>query len=70
MREHGYPRLEIQQKEHGELLVRLERFIAAGERRRRPRTDTAMDYLKDWFIRHTLVEDLRYRDFFAKKGVR
>jgi hemerythrin len=67
---HQYPRLSAQKSAHEGLLKMLERFISAGERRARPRASTALDYLKDWLIRHTLLEDLQYRPFFAEKGVR
>jgi hemerythrin len=69
MEKHGYPRLETQRKDHHDLLERLERFAGAEERRTRPRAQTAVDYLKDWLIRHTLIEDLRYREFFEERGV-
>jgi hemerythrin len=70
LEKHRYPRLAAQRKAHAELLSLLERFLEAGERRRRPRASTAVDYLKDWLIRHTLLEDLQYRTFFARKGVK
>jgi hemerythrin-like metal-binding protein len=69
MEKHGYPRLETQRKDHHDLLERLERFAGAEERRTRPRAQTAVDYLKDWLIRHTLIEDLRYREFFEERGI-
>jgi hemerythrin len=70
LEKHGYPRLELQRKDHHDLLERLERFAGAEERRARPRAQTAVDYLKDWLIRHTLIEDLKYRDFFEERGIR
>jgi len=70
MEAHDYSRSEVQRKEHGDLIARLERFAGEGERRARPRAQTAVDYLKDWLIRHVLLEDLRYRDFFNEKGLR
>jgi len=70
MEAHDYSRRDVQRKEHGDLLAQLERFAGEGERRRRPRAQTAVDYLKDWLIRHVLLEDLRYRDFFRQKGLR
>jgi len=65
----GYPRAALQQQEHAALLAKLERFVEAGERRARPRPESAVDYLKDWLISHTLLEDLKYRPFFALKGI-
>jgi hemerythrin len=69
MEKNAYPRIEMQKKAHAELLARLERFVGAGERRARPRAETIVDYLKDWLIRHTLLEDLIYREFFREKGI-
>ena len=70
MKKHGYPRLETQARAHQALLSQLERLVTATERRSRPRPETAVDYLKDWLIRHTLLEDMQYKDFFAGRGVR
>jgi len=70
MKAHAYPRFEMQQRAHHALLDQLERLVNAPERRARPRPETAVDYLKDWLIEHTLLEDLQYKDFFAERGVR
>ena len=70
MESHGYPRHSVQKRAHEMLLRQLERLSAATERRARPRMETAVDYLKDWLISHTLLEDLQYRDFFAARGIR
>ncbi len=69
MESNDYPRLSIQRREHAALLERLTAFVRAGERRVRPRSETIVDYLKDWLIKHTLIEDLQYKEFFAFKGV-
>jgi hemerythrin len=61
LRERGYREVEAQQQEHAALLAILERLVGAGEKRSRPRSATAADYLKDWLIRHILVEDTQYR---------
>ncbi len=70
MESNGYPRLSIQRREHAALMERLNAFVRAGERRMRPRSETIVDYLKDWLIKHTLIEDLQYKGFFALKGIR
>jgi hemerythrin len=63
-----YPRLEVHAREHRALVARLEAFVQAGERRTRPRAETMLDYLKDWLIRHTLLEDLKYAGFLSRTG--
>ncbi|HET6452175.1 MAG TPA: bacteriohemerythrin [Spirochaetia bacterium] len=70
MTENGYSRWDVQKRAHEMLLAQLERLAAATERRARPRTETAVDYLKEWLISHTLLEDLQYRDFFTMRGIR
>jgi hemerythrin-like metal-binding protein len=62
-----YPRLDAQRRAHAELLSLLERFAANDERRSRPRETSIVGYLKDWLIRHMLLEDLPYRPFLAGK---
>jgi hemerythrin len=69
MTAHGYPRSATQARAHQALLAQLERLVNAPERRSRPRQDTAVDYLKDWLIRHTLLEDLQYKEFFTERGI-
>ena len=69
MTAHGYPRSATQARAHQALLAQLERLVNAAERRSRPRQDTAVDYLKDWLIRHTLLEDLQYKEFFTERGI-
>jgi hemerythrin len=61
-----YARLETQAREHRGLVARLETFVRAGERRARPRAESMVDYLKDWLIRHTLLEDLKYKSFLSR----
>jgi hemerythrin len=70
MERNAYPRLAAQRAEHADLLERLRLFLGAEEHRTRPRAESMVGYLKDWLIRHTLMEDLKYRDFFAEKGIR
>ena len=60
----------MQKRAHEALLGQLERLVNAAERRARPRSETTVDYLKDWLIKHTLLEDLQYKEFFARRGVR
>jgi hemerythrin len=70
MESHSYPRFDMHKSAHTALLGQLERLVNATERRARPRSETAVDYLKDWLIRHTLLEDMQYKEFFAQRGVR
>jgi hemerythrin len=69
MKTQRYPRFEVQAQAHRVLLSQLEMLVNAAERRSRPRSETAVDYLKDWLIKHTLLEDLQYKEFFTRRGI-
>jgi len=57
----GYPRLNAQRKDHQVLLSELEDVVRTGE--------SGDAVLKDWLIRHTLIEDRLFKDFFADRRV-
>ena len=54
----AYPRLTAQREDHQALLSELVEAVKTGE------SGDAM--LKDWLIRHTLIEDRLYKDFLAR----
>jgi len=53
----AYPRLTAQKEDHRALLSELEGAVKTGE--------SGDALLKDWLIRHTLIEDRLYKDFLA-----
>jgi hemerythrin-like metal-binding protein len=53
----AYPRLEAQREDHRSLLSELGEAVKTGK--------TGDALLKDWLIRHTLIEDRLYKDFLA-----
>jgi hemerythrin len=53
----GYPRLAAQREDHKILLADLEELVKTGE--------SGDALLKDWLIRHTLIEDRLYKDFLV-----
>ncbi len=57
----GYPRLPAQQADHRFLLSELEDVVKTGK--------SGDALLKDWLIRHTLIEDRLFQDFFAERRV-
>jgi hemerythrin len=62
----GYPRLAEHRENHGRLIAELEELARSGEGALalgKP-VDPA---LKDWLIRHTLIEDRLQQDFFVQK---
>jgi hemerythrin-like metal-binding protein len=67
MEKYGYPQYRDHRDEHERILETLQslRTQAGGTG-----TSELMDFFKDWILRHTLLTDRQYMDFFASKGVR
>jgi hemerythrin len=56
----AYPRLAAQREDHRTLLYELEDGLLHGQ--------ASEALLKDWLIRHTLIEDRLFKDFFARRA--
>ncbi len=69
LRKYDYPEMALQEREHGSLLGELQKCreeIASGNRL----ADTDfVDFLKNWMLKHFLVEDRKYSKFFREIGV-
>lgn len=65
MKAHGYPIYHDHFEKHRRLAVALDRFshrIGTGDW---PPRHELMEFLRDWLLRHTLLEDRKYISFFA-----
>ena len=67
MRKYGYPQYRDHRDEHERLLETLQ---SLGTRVGEAETSELVDFFKDWVLRHTLLTDRQYIDFFTAKGVR
>jgi hemerythrin-like metal-binding protein len=67
MEKYGYPQYRDHRDEHERILETLRslRTQIGGTG-----TGELMDFFKDWILRHTLLTDRQYMDFFASKGVK
>jgi hemerythrin-like metal-binding protein len=65
---HGYSRIEEQKREHVGLLQRIAGVSDFGEIHAPRTADSLVDFLKEWLVRHTLLEDLGYKDFLREHG--
>lgn len=66
MRERGYPELENQVKEHmyfESQVEELERANAEGNQRT---TESLLQFLRDWFLKHILEHDKKLTSFLTK----
>jgi hemerythrin-like metal-binding protein len=66
MERSGYPQYRDHRDEHERILETLQSLRAqAGE----AGTAELVDFFKDWILRHTLLTDRQYIEFFASKGI-
>ena len=67
LKEVGYPDLQAQQKEHLAFRQRLAVFtmdMGDPEQQRRI-LNMLLSFLKEWWLEHILVSDMKYRSFFV-----
>ena len=70
MRANGYPGLEEQIKEHRAYRKKTIDFSTATMLGIEAVPEILLAYLFDWWTHHILNEDMKYKSFFKKKGVR
>lgn len=59
-----YPQLGFQQSEHSKLLNSLDRRVD-GYKRAPDHAEQLSDFLYDWFVGHTQIEDRKFADYIA-----
>jgi len=69
MKEYGYAEANHQEDLHFEFMEKTVAFTRAPEHRSKPSLDELLVYLRNWWVGHILVEDMKYKQFFADKGL-
>jgi len=69
MKAHGYPNLEEHRQEHIAYRRKAIDFSTAATIGVESVPQILIDYLSEWWMHHILDEDMKYKPFFAKKGV-
>ena len=70
MTEHGYPHLEKHQRQHRGFQEKVARLSVATSEGHAAVPRELLAYLRQWWIRHILQEDMAFKPFFEQKGVR
>lgn len=70
LEEHGYPGLTQQREEHRAFRMKTADLCNAAMDGTNAAPDVLLAYLRDWWTRHILEEDMRYKPFFAARGVK
>ena len=69
MAKHDYPDIKAHRREHYELMKQVAEFSARLREGKASFTLELMSFLKDWLVKHIKGTDMKYRDFFAGKGL-
>jgi len=69
MAKHDYPDIKAHRREHYELMKQVAEFSARLKEGKASFTLELMSFLKDWLVKHIKGTDMKYRDFFAGKGL-
>jgi hemerythrin len=70
MKKHGFPDFEEHRQEHVTYRKKAIDFSTAAGLGVESTPQILVAYLSDWWTHHILEEDMKYKSFFAKKGVR
>ncbi|MBF0622348.1 MAG: hemerythrin family protein [Magnetococcales bacterium] len=70
MREHGYPQLDAHKAQHHKLEEQLKGYQQQLMGRDVRSTVDMKFFLLEWLFSHINNHDMRYKEFFNKKGVR
>ena len=70
MKKHGYPDFEEHRQEHVAYRKKAIDFSTAASIGVESTPQILVAYLFEWWTHHILEEDMKYKSFFAKKGVR
>jgi hemerythrin-like metal-binding protein len=64
---HNYPDFEIHQKQHVEFMAKTEEFcfIEEGKVVVHDFSETILEYLRDWWVNHILVSDMKCKPWFT-----
>ncbi len=63
----NYPDSVNHQKEHNALLMKLDDFIGNFSSEQLVFTEQMSLYIKDWFVRHIILHDRKFGNFFRDK---
>jgi hemerythrin len=67
--EYGYEEIDMQVAQHEAFIANTQKFIEASDVGPNILSKELLDYLKQWLVQHILEQDMKYKDFFIKKGV-
>ena len=69
MKNYGYPDFEAHKAQHQKMIDKVNNLLAEYENNRERAMRHALDFLKQWLVRHINGTDKQYSEFLLGKGV-
>lgn len=69
MEQFDYPGYDVQQAEHGAFIAKTAEFCSDGRLQVERIPESILIYLREWWINHILIDDMKYKSFFSDKEV-
>ena len=70
LEENNYPGLIGHSTRHTEYGERIADFCLKTVEKNKNVPEQLLSYLREWWIGHILIEDMKYKSFFEEKGIR
>ncbi len=67
--QHGYPKLQQQEKLHAEYMSKLATYKNLLFNYKESTAQEALSYFKDWFLNHIQTVDRQYNGFLNERGI-
>ena len=70
LEEHGYPELARQREQHKAYRIKIVKFCQDTMSHQDSVPADILRFIRDWLQNHILKSDMKYRAFFAERGVK
>ena len=67
--EHGYPETDNHKEKHAHYLEKFNALLKDSKSGEEVFSDDLVSFLQNWWRHHVLEEDMKYKPFFAEKGI-
>jgi len=69
MLEYGFPEYELHRHAHTQFKMNTAKFCLDALQRKETLPDDLLNYLRDWWAHHILIDDMKYKPHFSARGL-
>ena len=67
LKKYGYPHYDAQRAQHSAFIAKTAEFCADGRLQASNIPASILIYLREWWINHILIDDMKYKSFLREK---